>query len=95
MALADQAAGFAHGFVNPALYAIGTGGAIRDVFPSPQPLAAVRRDFNNGVNANDGYTVSLRTIGTDSSLHTAAGYDDVTGLGSPAGDQLIKALTAP
>jgi subtilase family serine protease len=95
MALADQAAGFAHGFVNPALYAIGSGGPIRDVRPSGQQLAAIRRDFNNGVNANKGYTVSLRTIDTDSSLHTRLGYDDVTGLGSPQGDQLINALKAP
>jgi hypothetical protein len=95
MALADQAAGFSHGFVNPALYAIGSSGAIRDVRPSGQQLAAVRRDFNNGVNANDGYTVSLRTIDMDSSLHTRKGFDNVTGLGSPQGDQLINALKTP
>jgi subtilase family serine protease len=95
MALADQAAGFAHGFVNPALYAIGSGGAIRDIRPTGERLASVRRDYNNGVNAADGYTVSLRTLDTDSSLHTAKGYDDVTGLGSPRGDRLIEALKAP
>jgi hypothetical protein len=95
MALADQAAGFAHGFVNPALYAIGSGGPIRDVRPPGKKFAAVRRDYNNGVNANKGYTVSLRTFDTDSSLHTKKGYDNVTGLGSPQGAQLIDALKAP
>jgi subtilase family serine protease len=95
MALADQAAGFAHGFVNPALYALAGSGAIRDVRPAGEQLAAVRRDYNNGVNAAKGYTVSLRTLGTDSSLRTRKGYDNVTGLGSPRGDRLIAALKAP
>ncbi len=95
MALADQAAGFAHGFVNPALYALAGSGAIRDVRPTGQQLASVRRDYNNGVNGSKGYTVSLRTLGTDSSLHTRKGFDDVTGLGSPQGDQLIDALKRP
>ena len=95
MALADQAAGFAHGFVNPALYALAGSGAIRDVRPTGEQLASVRRDYNNGVNAANGYTVSLRTLDTDSSLRTRKGYDDVTGLGSPRGDRLIAALKAP
>ena len=34
----------------------------------------------------------LRSIGRDSSLFTATGWDDVTGLGSPRAVQLVDAL---
>ena len=33
------------------------------------------------------------TFGTDSSLHTAAGWDDVTGVGTPNGVNFVSALT--
>ena len=95
MALADQAAGFAHGFASPALYARAGTGAFRDVVPSPTRLAAARRDFVNGVNRRKGSHISLRTFGMDASLRTAPGYDDVTGLGSPNGPSFIAALRTP
>jgi hypothetical protein len=34
----------------------------------------------------------LRSLDRDSSLHTAVGWDDVTGLGTPRAVQLIDAL---
>ena len=95
MALADQSAGFAHGFANPALYAIAGTGAYRDVLPSPTRLAAVRRDFVNGVNSNQGKLLSLRTLDMDSSLKTTPGYDNVTGIGSPFGSAFISAMATP
>jgi subtilase family serine protease len=95
MALANQHAGFSLGFANPALYALAGSGAIRDVRPAPTQLAALRNDFNNGVDASDDTTISLRSFDLDSSLHTKKGYDDVTGLGSPAGAKLLYALGGP
>ena len=95
MALADQQAGFAHGFANPALYALNGTVAYRDVLPPPTRIAAVRRDFVNGVNASKGTTLSLRTLDMDSSLRTTAGFDNVTGMGSPRGSAFINALAAP
>jgi subtilase family serine protease len=92
MAIADQAAGFAHGFVNPRIYALAGTGAIADVTSPGSQLAAVRRDYVNGVNGAKGYTVSLRSINLDSSLRTTPGYDNVTGLGVPNGAALIQAL---
>jgi hypothetical protein len=43
-----------------------------------------RVDFVNGHDASGGLTTSVRTLGTDSSLKAVKGYDDVTGVGSPA-----------
>ena len=95
MALADQNAGFAHGFANPALYALAGTGAYRDVLPSPTRLAAVRRDFVNGVDSSKGTVLSLRTLDMDSSLRTTVGYDNVTGIGSPFGAGFIAAMATP
>jgi subtilase family serine protease len=95
MALADQNAGFAHGFANPALYARAGTGAFRDVLPSPTRLAAVRRDFVNGVDSSKGTVLSLRSLDMDSSLRTTVGYDNVTGIGSPFGAGFIAAMATP
>ncbi|MDX3838241.1 S53 family peptidase [Streptomyces europaeiscabiei] len=47
-------------------------------------LAVARVDFVNGYDTADGLATSVRTLGADSSLHAVRGYDDVTGVGSPA-----------
>jgi subtilase family serine protease len=91
MALADQAAGFHHGFANPALYQL-RGSAFRDVKPSTGKLAVVRNDYANGVDASGGTATSLRSLDHDSSLATAAGYDNVTGNGTPNGSTFLSAL---
>jgi len=95
MALANDNAGIRLGFANPLLYGLAGSGAIRDVRPSPTQLAALRNDFVNGADASAGTSISLRSLGLDSSLHTKKGYDDVTGLGSPAAASLIFALGGP
>jgi subtilase family serine protease len=92
MALADQAAGFHHGFVNPALYRLSGGKPIRDVRAVRTNLAQIVNLFNNGVDASDGITTKLATGDMDSSLKATKGYDNATGLGSPRGRQLIRAL---
>jgi subtilase family serine protease len=92
MAVADQRAGFHHGFVNPTLYGLSGSNAIRDVRPSPTQIAVVRNDFNNGVDKSSGVSTTLRSADLDGTLKTTAGYDDVTGLGAPGASRLLKAL---
>ncbi len=93
MALADQAAGFKHGFANPALYAKAGTPSFYDEKPITG-LGVVRVDYVNGVDASDGFLTSLRTIDSTvtTTLAVAPGYDDITGIGSPNGFTLIKAL---
>jgi len=93
MALADQAAGFHHGFANPALYALAGTAAFRDVVQPANHLAVARVDFANTVDPSKGFVYSLRTLDFGGlTIHTVAGYDDVTGLGTPNGAAFINAL---
>jgi len=82
MALADQAAGYAHGFANPLFYA--NAGAFYDVLSVKTAVA--RRNFNNSVDASAGTSDFLRTFDDYSgspTQHTNSGWDNVTGLGTP------------
>lgn len=82
MALADQAAGAPHGFANPLFYA--HAGAFYDV--RSVKTAVARRNFNNRVDASAGTSDFLRTFDDYSgspSQSTHAGWDNVTGLGTP------------
>jgi subtilase family serine protease len=76
------------GFANPALYARSGSSAYHDVTDHPlgptTDLAVARVDFTNSVDDSKGRTTTLRTLGKDSSLSARKGYDDVTGVGSPA-----------
>jgi len=84
MALADQKAGFAHGFANPAFYE--NTGSFTDVLSVKTAVA--RRNFVNGVDGTDGTADFLRTFDDYSgstSQHTGPGWDNVTGLGVPNG----------
>jgi subtilase family serine protease len=92
MALADQQAGRPHGFANPVLYAQYATPALHDVVAPDQPIAVVRNDFVNGVDASDGVLTKLRTFDQTQSLHTTPGYDDVTGIGSPNGQRFLAAI---
>jgi subtilase family serine protease len=71
------------GFLNIAIYKLAAAhiGAFTDV--TPVAGANVRPDFANGVNKSNGYLYSVRTFDQDSSLFTAPGWDDVTGVGTP------------
>jgi len=88
MALADQRSGSPHGFLNPSLYRLAGSPALRDVVPQADPLAVLR----NSLEPDGSILTRLRTLDRDSSLHTAAGWDPVTGLGSPVADQLVFML---
>ncbi|WP_030746165.1 protease pro-enzyme activation domain-containing protein [Streptomyces sp. NRRL S-31] len=87
-ALAQEARGGKPlGFANPAIYAkYGKKGVFHDVTDDPtgSGLAVARVDFANGYDAADGLLTSARVLGEDSSLSAVKGYDDVTGVGSPA-----------
>ncbi|MCX4975082.1 protease pro-enzyme activation domain-containing protein [Streptomyces sp. NBC_00620] len=74
------------GFANPAIYAKYGSKAYHDVTDNPtgSGLAVARVDFVNGYDATDGLTTSVRSLGKDSSLSAVKGYDDVTGVGTPA-----------
>jgi subtilase family serine protease len=85
MALSDQKAGFAHGFANPFFYSLPSN-AYYDV--TSVKTAVARRNFNNGVDACNGTSDRLRTFNDYSgspTQFTAAGWDNVTGLGVPNG----------
>lgn len=86
-ALAQEArGGKAIGFANPSIYAKYGTKAYHDVTDDPtgSGLAVARVDFVNGYDATDGLATSVRSLGKDSSLSAVKGYDDVTGVGTPA-----------
>jgi subtilase family serine protease len=89
MALADQAAGRAHGFANPAFYALAGSAALHDVTTPSSTVAVVRLDYVNSVDATAGILKSLRTMNQTLSLKTTPGYDDVTGVGTPTGTFIV------
>jgi subtilase family serine protease len=89
MALVDQARATAGdapaGFANPLFYARLPGSsAVHDIVDPPSTIATVRVNFANGVDPSAGLQYRLRTMDQTLSLHTTPGYDDVTGLGTPA-----------
>jgi subtilase family serine protease len=89
MALADQFAGHAHGFINPALYLyLSQTNAISDV--NHVASGDVRVDYANGLDPSGGYKTSVRSFDfTGLTIHTTAGYDNVTGLGTPNGAAFV------
>ena len=83
MAVADQIAGYSHGFVNPLLYSLYGTKAFNDVKPGPK-MAVVRRNFVNSENGDDGFATSARTFDVEvGTLHVTKGYDNMTGMGTP------------
>jgi len=80
MAVAQQRNGSPIGFANPALY--GASG-YNDIVDPASTVAVVRVDYRNGENDQNGLLYSVRRMNVTFTLHTTAGYDDVTGLGTP------------
>ncbi len=84
MAQADQAAGFAHGLAAPWLYTVAQpAGALRDVVAGTTSRLYLSH-----------YTGNLYQVGfgLDQGLTAGPGWDDATGLGTPAGERFIAAL---
>ncbi len=94
MALAQQKSGHVIGFANPAFYASYGTPVYRDVTRPGTQMGAVRADYVNGIDATNGYSYTLRSLNDDSGLtiHTASGYDNVTGVGSPNGARFLGAF---
>ena len=92
MAIADQAAGYPHGFANPLFYKLNGTSAVHDVQPLGHPVAEVRTDFVNFTNRGQGKFYRLRTADVPTTIYTRPGYDDVTGVGTPDGTKFIRAL---
>jgi subtilase family serine protease len=94
-AIADQAAGRSHGFVNPSIYRLYGTSALRDVVPPATPKAVVRVNYNNSIDGSDGTTPILRSLDDEAqSIHTAAGWDTITGVGTPNGLTYLTSLGA-
>jgi len=83
-----------YGLANPALYS--ARGVSYDVTKDQRSTypGAIRVNFVNGENATDGYRYITRTFDWDEplSIHVRPGYDDVTGVGSPAGTTWLNAV---
>jgi subtilase family serine protease len=96
MALVQQRAGHVIGFANPLIYSKAGSSAYHDVIAPAAPLAVVRADYINGVDATDGLRYTLRSLNFDSGLtiHTRPGYDAVTGVGTPNGAAFLAALSS-
>jgi subtilase family serine protease len=94
MALVQQTAGHPLGFANPTIYAHAGSAAYHDIVAPAGPVAVVRANYVNGVDAANGYAYLLRTASFDAPLtiHTAPGYDDITGVGTPNGAGFLAAL---
>jgi subtilase family serine protease len=90
-ALADQAAGSPHGFVNPALYELRGTRALHDVTMNKEG-GVVRVDYINGVDATDGLRTTFRAFQQLGTLSSVKGYDDSTGLGTPTGFLYVYGL---
>ena len=92
MALAEQRAGHRLGFANPLFYRV-AGQAFRDIAPTPTPQSITHPGVwtdtedppNLMVQRNDG-SIHPHT------LHSAPGFDNVTGLGVPNGEQFLQAV---
>jgi subtilase family serine protease len=90
------------GFANPRIYKLSKLASLGkiaspyyDVTPQGD-VANARADYANGINAADGVTYTVRAFDQDTSLTTAPGWDDVTGVGSVTAAyiaQLIKGAT--
>ena len=84
MAVAQQRKGSVIGFANPAIYALSPS-AFNDITDPASTVAVVRADYANGEDASNGILYSIRRMNVTFTLHTIAGYDDVTGRGTPNG----------
>ena len=95
IAVADQLGHRSLGFLNPLYYGLLHAGAYYDVKAPTVPVAEVRTDYVNGVDASNGLKYRLRTVDVQTStLHSTPGYDDETGVGTPAGPSFFYLLAS-
>lgn len=93
IAVGSQYAHRTLGFVNPLYYEMVGTSAVHDTKAPKVPLAQVRTDYVNGVDASGGYKYQLQTLDVQTStIHDTRGYDDETGVGTPNGSAFFAAL---
>ena len=93
IAVANQFAHRSLGFVNPLYYKLLNTPALHDIKAPSKPIAEVRTDFVNGIDASDGLRYRLRTVDVQTTtIHSGPGYDDETGVGSPNGPAFFLGL---
>ena len=92
VAVADQFARHALGFVNPLYYRMLGTRVLHDIIAPAAPLAEVRTDFVNFTDNSQGTFFRLRTTDVQTStLRSTQGYDDETGVGTPGGPAFFLA----
>jgi subtilase family serine protease len=85
IAVASSRAHHALGFVNPLYYSLSGSGAFHDLRAPKQPLSQVRTDYPNGLTRSGGLHFELQRADVQTStLHDTRGWDNETGVGSPA-----------
>jgi len=87
----------AHGVINPALYAAYGSAAFRDPNSIGDSTGLWRVNYTNSVDSSAGFRYIFRTLnvgdgtgGISLTIHTGAGYDNVTGVGSPNGSSFFN-----
>ncbi len=97
IALAQQTHGHRYGSGNAAFYRAANRGGFRDIAPAERPQAdlypatlAVPYPLYDAYGED--YLVAFDYHGPENTLATAVGYDDVTGVGAPAGAAFLAAL---
>jgi subtilase family serine protease len=93
MALAEQRAGHRLGFANPLFYRV-SAVAFRDIVPTSTPQAV----SSTGLFTDTEDPPNLQVLLDDGTLvphtlHSAPGFDNVTGLGVPNGEAFLKAIS--
>ncbi len=93
VAVADQFTHKSLGFINPLYYKLLGTPALHDIKAPTSPVAQVRTNYANSVDASAGYTYELGTIDVQqTTLHDTPGYDDETGVGTPNGPAFFLGL---
>jgi len=93
VAVADQFTHHSLGFINPLYYKLLGTLALHDIKAPTSPVAQVRTNYANSVDASAGLTYELGTIDVQqTTLHDTPGYDDETGVGTPKGPAFFIGL---
>jgi subtilase family serine protease len=93
VAVADQFTHHSLGFINPLYYKLLGTPALNDIKAPTSPVAQVRTNYANSVDASAGLTYELGTIDVQqTTLHDTPGYDDETGVGTPKGPAFFIGL---
>jgi subtilase family serine protease len=93
VAVADQFAHQSLGFINPLYYKLLGTPALHDITAPKSPVAQVRTNYTNSVDASGGLSYELGTIDVQqTTLHDTPGYDDETGVGTPDGPAFFLGL---